>query len=193
MRVLALALGAPGLFLVAFIDSSFVSLPEVVDVLVVWMTTQHKSRLIVYVVAATFGSLSGCLVMYYLGRKGGEALVHRYFEAGKVERARALVRRHGMLAVLVAAVAPPPAPFKIFIVLAGAAGVTAPRFAIAIGVGRGLRYLVLGLLAVEYGDQAMAFMSEHGVAISLVVFALVAVGTAVYIVWRRMARSSTSR
>ena len=32
---LALTLGAPGLYLVAFLDSSFLSLPEITDILVV--------------------------------------------------------------------------------------------------------------------------------------------------------------
>ena len=159
IRVVALALGAPGLFLVAFMDSSFLSLPEIVDVLVVWMITQHKHRMLLYVAAATFGSLSGCLVMYYLGRKGGDALVRRHFSAPKIERAMAMFRRHGMLALLVPALLPPPSPFKIFVVLAGVAGISATRFAIAIAIGRGVRYLALGILAVEYGDRALAFMS----------------------------------
>ena len=143
----ALALGAPGLFLVAFMDSSFLSLPEIVDVLVVWMITQHKHRMLLYVAAATFGSLAGCLVMHYLGRKGGDALVRRHFSAPKIERAMAMFRRHGILALLVPALLPPPSPFKIFVVLAGVAGVSAARFTIAIVVGRGIRYLVLGILA----------------------------------------------
>jgi membrane protein YqaA with SNARE-associated domain len=193
IRVLALALGAPGLFIVAFMDSSFLSLPEIVDVLVVWMITQHKHRMLLYVGAATLGSLSGCLVMYYLGRKGGEALVRKHFSAPKIDRALAMFRRHGMLALLVPAVLPPPSPFKIFVVLAGVAGIGVNRFAIAIGVGRGIRYLVLGILAVEYGDRAMAFMSEHGAAMSLTVLGALGLGVAVYYLWTGRARREADK
>src|SRR5437763_16967388 len=89
LRALALALGAPGLFLIAFLDSSFLSLPEIADLLVIWMVTQHKARLVLYVVCATLGSTVGCLVMYFLGRKGGDALVRARFHLASVNRATA--------------------------------------------------------------------------------------------------------
>ena len=90
---LALTLGAPGLYLVAFLDSSFLSLPEITDILVVWMVTQNHDRMILYVVAATLGSLTGCLVMYFVGRKGGEALLRKRFASATVDRAMAAFER----------------------------------------------------------------------------------------------------
>ena len=44
----ALALGAPGLFVVAILDSSILTLPEINDILVVLLVTRHKSRLVLY-------------------------------------------------------------------------------------------------------------------------------------------------
>src|SRR5450631_3838849 len=104
IRALALTLGAPGLFLVALLDSSVLSLPEVVDLLVVWMVTRNHGRLWLYVLSATLGSLIGCLVMYTIGRKGGDALVRRRFTRSTVERTMATFQRHGVLAVLVPAI-----------------------------------------------------------------------------------------
>src|SRR5258708_27360369 len=121
LRVLALALGAPGLFLIAFLDSSFLSLPEIADLLVVYMVTQHKSRLAVYVIATTLGSISGCMAMYWIGRKGGEALVRKPFATAPVERAIKAVQRHGLMAVLSPSIRPPPPPVKILVLIAGAA------------------------------------------------------------------------
>src|SRR5262245_30006543 len=138
LRALALAMGAPGLFAIAFLDASFLSLPEIADVLVIWMVTHRKHRLAVYVACATFGSLAGCLVMYYIGRKGGEALVRRRFASASVERTMASIRRHGMAAVLIPAILPPPMPFKIFVLMAGVAGITTSRFCTAVILGRGL-------------------------------------------------------
>src|SRR3984893_3747925 len=136
LRALALALGAPGLFLVAFIDSSFLSLPEGVDLLVLGVVVRQKSMLLLYVASATLGSLAGCLVLYYLGRKGGEALARKHFATAKVDRAMAAIRRHGMMAVLVPSILPPPMPLKIFLLLAGGAGISAARFSMAILIGR---------------------------------------------------------
>src|SRR6202140_3226586 len=93
IRSLALALGAPGLFLVAFLDSSFLSLPEVNDLLLIWMVTRHQGRIVFYAAGSTLGSIAGCFVLYYLGRKGGDSLVRRRFGHERVERALASVRR----------------------------------------------------------------------------------------------------
>jgi membrane protein YqaA with SNARE-associated domain len=185
-RGLALTLGAPGLFLVAFLDSSFLSLPEITDLLVVWMVTRHPARVLVYVLAATLGSLAGCLVMYFIGRKGGDALIRKRFAPANVERALAAFERHGVLVVLVPAILPPPAPFKIFVLLAGVAGISTRKFATAILIGRGARYLVLGLLAVEYGEQALAYAETHGLAVAIVVLGLLGAGVAGYFVWTKV-------
>src|SRR5215469_7753697 len=107
LRALALALGAPGLFLIAFLDSSFLSLPEIANILVVYMVTQHKSRLLLYVGATLLGSLAGCLIMYYIGLKGGDALLGQRFARGSIEKARATFQRYGVLAVLIPSLLPP--------------------------------------------------------------------------------------
>ncbi|PYR25414.1 MAG: hypothetical protein DMF92_20600 [Acidobacteria bacterium] len=181
MQSLAVALGAPGLFLVAFLDSSFLSLPEIADLLVIWMVTQHKARLVLYVVCATLGSTVGCLVMYFLGQKGGDALIRTRFHSASVDRAMAAFRRYGIMAVLIPSILPPPAPFKIFVLLAGVAGIGVSRFTTAIVIGRGARYLAEGVLAVWYGDRAMAFMHANGKTVSLVVVGLLAAGFVGYL------------
>jgi membrane protein YqaA with SNARE-associated domain len=192
IRSTALAFGAPGLFVVAFLDSSFLSLPEINDLLLIWMVTQHKSRMVLYAGAATLGSIAGCLVLYYIGRKGGDALVRRRFNTARVDWALGIMQRHGVLAVLIPSLLPPPAPFKIFVLLAGVAHISAARFAIAIGIGRGLRYFAEGLLAVWYGDQALGYLEENLRTVSLVVVGLLVAGVAGYLVWSR-ARGAKSR
>jgi membrane protein YqaA with SNARE-associated domain len=190
IHALALALGAPGLFLVAFLDSSFLSLPEIADILVVYMVTHHKQRLVLYVISASLGSLTGCLLMYFVGRKGGEALVRKRFTTATVDRSMAAFRRHGLMAVLIPSLLPPPAPFKIFVLLAGVAGIESHRFIAAVALGRGLRYTALGLLAVRYGERALAYMHENGLLVSLVAVGLLVGGFVVYLVWSHTQKRS---
>ena len=185
LRALALALGAPGLFLIAFLDSSFLSLPEIADLLVVYMVTHHKSRVLLYAVSATLGSIAGCLVMYYIGKKGGDALMRRRFTGDKVERAMRLFQRHGVIAVLVPSLLPPPAPFKIFVLIAGVAHIDVRKFVLAVAIGRGVRYLLLGILAVEYGDRALAYMHENSVTASLIAAGILAAGFVAYLIWSK--------
>lgn len=183
VQTLALAFGAPGLFVVALLDSSVLSLPEIADLLIIWMVIQHKNRLVLYAASATLGSIVGCLALYYLGLKGGDAVVRKRFHAASVDRTLEQFRRYGVMAVLIPSLLPPPAPFKIFVLLAGVADVSVGQFATAIAVGRGVRYFGEGLLAVWYGERAIMFLREHGTRISLALVAVVAVAFAGYLLW----------
>lgn len=162
LETFVLAIGGPGLFIVAFLDSSFLSFPEINDFLVIWMVTQHEERMIFYATMATLGSITGCLALYFVGRKGGDALLRKRFRQGRINRATELMRRHGGLALLVPALLPPPAPFKIFVLMGGVSRVPLKTFVIAIGIGRGVRYFGEGVLAVLWGDQALAYLHENG-------------------------------
>jgi len=181
LQVTALAMGAPGILVVALLDSSILSLPEIADLLVVFMVTKNPSRFALYVTSATIGSLLGCLVLFAIGRKGGEALMRRRFASDRVDRTLAAFRRHGVMAVLVPSLLPPPAPFKIFVLLSGVAEISVPRFATAILIGRGARYSIEGLLALWYGERALAYMREHGVMVALVAVAVLGLGFVVYL------------
>jgi membrane protein YqaA with SNARE-associated domain len=192
ISALGLALGGPGLLLVAFLDSSFLPLPGITDVLLVVVTTRNPSAMVWYVAMTVAGSVAGCLALHYLGRKGGEALVRKKFTGEKIEWAMAGLQRHGVMAVLIPCLLPPPSPFKIFILLAGVVGISATRLAIAIAIGRGVRYLALGLLAVYFGDRAMAYMRDHGTAVSLEALGVLIVGFVIYLAWSK-ARAGRGR
>lgn len=179
------SLGGPGLFLVAFLDSSFLSLPEINDVLVVLMVTRNEELMPYYAAMATLGSITGCLVLYVLGRKGGEAILQKRFSGPRVEKATGLFRRFGVLAIIVPALLPPPAPFKVFVLLSGVTRVSWPRFCGAVAVGRGVRYFGEGLLAVRYGDEAVELLRANGPLMSLVLAVVVLLGVGTYILMRR--------
>src|SRR5262245_13828563 len=93
---LALTLGPPGLFIITFLDSSFLSFPEATDLLLILMVTQHKSRMALYATTAVLGSICGCLTLYFVGRKGGDALVRSRFGTTRVDRALVRMRRWGV-------------------------------------------------------------------------------------------------
>ena len=185
LQAFAASIGGPGLFIIAFLDSSFLPLPEVNDLLVVSAVMAHPYRLVYYVVMATAGSVLGCLTLYFIGRRGGEALVRSRFGSDRMARSTAVLQRHGVLAILVVSLLPPPAPFKIFILLAGVAGIPIWRFVIALLIGRGARFLLIGVLAAEYGAETIDFVHEHQRTVGLVVVGLILVATAGWMVWRR--------
>jgi membrane protein YqaA with SNARE-associated domain len=185
IEAFAISIGGPGLFIIAFLDSSFLSFPEVNDLLIVLMVVNHPERMVLYAAMATLGSIAGCLALYLVGRKGGEALLRRRFSGGTVERAAALMRKYGALALIVPALLPPPAPFKIFVLMGGVANIPLPTFIWAIALGRGVRYFGEGILAVMYGKQALDYIHANGRTVALVLGLLVLAGGVAYYLWKR--------
>ena len=181
----ALSLGGPGLFLIAFLDSSFLSFPEVNDLLIIWLTTQHPERMVYYALMTTLGSISGCLALYTLARKGGEKFLRKRVHERHVDHAMELFQRYGLLAILIPSILPPPAPFKIFVLAAGVARVKLWHFITAIAIGRGTRYFGEGLLAVWYGEAAGAFLQENATTVALTVAVAVLAGAVIYIFWQK--------
>ena len=170
----AVTLGGPGLFAIAFLDSSFISLPQINDLLVVVMVLRDPDWMVYYAAMATLGSIAGCYAIYYLAERGGEAFIRRRLKPGSVERALSLYKRHGLLALMVPALLPLPAPFKLFVLMAGVARVRPLQFVAAVGIARGVRYLALGYLTIRYGEQAEELMATRGREVALWAAAVIA-------------------
>ena len=59
------------------------------------------------------------------------------------------------------------------------------RFVTAIAIGRGMRYFGEGLLALRYGDQAMAFLHENSRTVALVLGIALSWALAAYLLVQR--------
>jgi membrane protein YqaA with SNARE-associated domain len=175
--VFAGALGAPGLFLISFLDSSVLTFPVINDLLLIELCIQKPSRMPLYAAMAMIGSVLGCLLLFFLAEKGEEAFFHK--KAGEHAHAiRHWVERNGFGGMLIAALLPPPTPFKIFVLAAGVFEVPLSSFVSAIALARAIRYFGVGYLAIRYGNQAMPFLAQHKVEVTVgvVVFGLVCYG-----------------
>lgn len=151
-------LGAPGMFIAAFLDSSFLSIPEINDFLMVTSCAAHPGKAPIYVAMTTLGSLAGCSVLWWLGKRGGEGFLVRRFGPARVEQTRERFKKWDVLALAIPSVLPPPMPFKIFVLSAGVFGIPYRRLAVTLIVARGLRYLFWGTLGIVYGDEALALL-----------------------------------
>ena len=174
----AAALGAPGLFLISFLDSSILTFPVINDLLLIELSMKRPARMPLYAGMAALGSLLGCVLLFLLARKVEEAAFHQ--RAGARGAAiRHWVERNGFGGMLVAAMLPPPTPFKFFVLAAGVFEVPLVSFASAIALARIIRYFGVGYLAVRYGADAMPYLAHHKLQVALAVIAFVAVSYAV--------------
>ena len=176
--VFAGTLGAPGLFLISFLDSSILTFPVINDLLLIHLSMQHPARMPLYASMAALGSLLGCVVLFLLARKVEEAAFHRKV-GPRAAAIRHWVERNGFGGMLVAAMLPPPTPFKLFVLAAGVFEMPLVSFASAIGLARVIRYFGVGYLAVRYGANALPYLVHHKLQVTLVVIAFVTVSYAV--------------
>ena len=167
-------LGAPGLFLISFLDSSVLTFPVINDLLLIELSIQRPARMILYASMAALGSLLGCVLLYFLARKGGEAVFRK--KAGvRADVIRHWLERNGFGGMLVAALLPPPTPFKFFVLAAAVFRLPLVSFSAAIALARALRYFTVGYLAVKYGSQALPYLAQHKLEVVVAVIVLVAI------------------
>ncbi len=177
---------APAMIVIGTLDSSLLSLPEINDYLVVARCYSDPKSVFYFPLFAAAGSVLGCLLLYTIMRRGGQAVMRRRFKAENIARVERAYARFGFLALAVPALLPPPMPFKIFVATAGALEFPRWRFVTTIMIARTLRYTVEGALAVFYGEQVIDFMRENGPYVLSALAALLVVAVAVYVVVKRV-------
>jgi membrane protein YqaA with SNARE-associated domain len=178
----------PGVFLVAALDSSVIPLPipGSTDLLLLWLVS-HRGNPLALAACAVGGSLSGGYLTWRLGKKGGEAALDRYVPKRYLERTKRWARGHGMLAVFVSAILPPPIPLSPFLLAAGALNIPVRRFLVVFGVARVLRYGLIAWLGVTYGRRMIRLWSaslDRWSAPLAWTFGVLMVGGILFGIWR---------
>jgi membrane protein YqaA with SNARE-associated domain len=165
--------GGFGLLGLSLLDSTILPFPSLNDLLLIDLCIESPLRMPYYAAMATLGSVAGSVLLYFLARKGEEAAFHKKAgsQAPKIHR---WMEQNGFATVVVAALLPPPTPFKLFVLAAGALGMPFRSFLAAMSIARGIRFFAEGYLAIRYGQQATRFLIAHsmGFAISTIAFVL---------------------
>ena len=153
-----LKLGFWGVALISIIDAS--SLPVPMDALLAVYVWKDKPHFWIYVLVAAAGSAIGGLVPYGLGRAGGEVFLLKRIDRKKFEAIQKRFERQEFLAVLVPSMLPPPTPWKAFVFAAGVFEMRITPFLLAVFVGRVIRWLVLSLLVLKLGPEAVSLVGQ---------------------------------
>lgn len=175
-----------GLFVIAFFDSSLLSLPEINDLLLIYFGTQFSTKAYYYALMTLLGSASGASLLYWLARWKGYHYLKARFSDGKIDSVFRLFARYGALAVAIPAILPPPFPFKIFVLSSGVFGLPYSRFLVAILLGRSFRYFGEAFLAVRYGEVAMTLLRQNASAVLVGAVAALTVLLGLYAVFHRL-------
>lgn len=172
------SLGLAGVFGLAFLDSSLLSMGSN-DIALILFVASKASWVWAFgsALVAASGSVLGARVTYGLSRKSGGELLRRRMPGKLRERVLGWTHRYGALPVGIAAVMPPPMPYAPFVISAGVVEVPRSRFTLSVAGGRGVRYLVEAYLAMVLGRHLVRHLDTlywsalKGVVLALVVLA----------------------
>src|SRR5918995_6612867 len=177
-----LYIAIPAMVLIATLDSSLLSLPEINDYLVVARCYKYPSAVFYFPLFAALGSVTGCLLLYTIMRRGGQALLRKRFKPEQIKRVERAYERFGVFAIAIPAILPPPLPFKIFVATAGTLEYPRWKFLLTVMIARSFRYYVEGILAVFYGRRVLLFLKDNGLVIVSIVGSLVLIDVMIYLV-----------
>jgi membrane protein YqaA with SNARE-associated domain len=171
-----------GIFVLSALDGSFVPMPQVIDMAIMLACALEPLKAWRYAVAAVVGSTAGVMAVYGLAR-GGRTATKR---GGKrMAWAEDFLQRRGALALFIAALMPPPFPFKVVILTAGFLKVPVRSMLIGVGLGRTVRFGAEATLAALYGQTIIALVQERAGLASLVFASVILIMAIGYYAWHK--------
>jgi len=176
---------------VGIIDSSFLSLPEGNDILLVTFSYLKPVWTPWFVFISALGSLIGSLMLFSVGRKGGKVFSKKKFSSTKTSKVKAWFEKYDIWAILIPCMIPPPMPFKVFVVTAGVLKFSYPRFMFAVFVGRMIRYGIWGILTVIFREHIEVFMREYLLSLGIVVILLMVLVGSSYFFYQKFTRNKS--
>lgn len=170
--------GSPGLFLIAFAESSFFPLPP--DAILIPLALYQPSLALWYAAVTTAGSVLGAFLGYFLGNRLGRLVLRRLTTDAQIERIDRMFRCYGGWAVGVAGFTP--IPYKVFTIAAGVFRQNLLTFTVASVISRGARFFLEALLIMRYGEPIIQFLSSY---FELLTFGLTGMAVLGYLAFRR--------
>ncbi|MGH9766880.1 MAG: YqaA family protein [Blastocatellia bacterium] len=174
VKILPIYFAAPIMVFIGALDSSLLSLPEVNDYITAARVAHNPSEVYYFPLFPAIGSLIGCLALYRIAQRG-EQFVSKRFHPKHLDRVKEIYRKWGVFALVIPALLPPPMPFKIFVVAAGALNYPAARFATVILIARMARSYFWGWVAFFFRDEVLkilGWLESHLLEIVGVIIAL---------------------
>jgi membrane protein YqaA with SNARE-associated domain len=173
-----------GPFVLGVFDSSFLVLPFGNDLLVVSLIAKNHGGFPFYVLSAICGSTLGVIGLAWIARKFGEEGIRKVAGQNRFDRLRHRLGERSGLAIAFACLAPPPFPYTLVIAAAAALDYPIWRMATINFFARGVRFTILGFLAIRYGKEFLNIAKTPAFLWSMVGFIVVCLIATGFSIWR---------
>jgi len=149
------------LFLNAVGEAIFFPVPPDLLLIAMCMGAGRSPLCFAFAAVTTAGSVTGGIIGYYLGLKGGRPLALRLFSHEKVAAGDELYARYGVWAVAIAGFTP--VPYCIFTVLSGVLRLNVVKFAVVSVLSRGARFFLVATLMFFIGEPVRKYIEDEKV------------------------------
>jgi membrane protein YqaA with SNARE-associated domain len=189
LKAALLPLGPWGVFIIGALDSAAVGLP--LDPVVAYFVFLNPRLWWLYVIMASAGSAAGSMILYFIGYKGGEALLEKRMSKVRFTKIKKSFENHEFLALMFPAMLPPPTPYKLIVLSAAAFEMDWHKFLLAIFLGRAARFTILAILVKVFGENVIEIINnlvrQHLLATLLALAGILFMG---FMVWKLRQRKS---
>lgn len=162
------SMGIWGLALNSFIESFFLVPPP--DIILAVMDLAQPSKALFYAFVCTIASALGGALGYGIGYFGGRPAFNFFFRKGgkdKFDAAAKLYEKYGSAAVFFSAFTP--VPYKVFTIASGILNMNFWKFMIASFFGRGLRFFIVSLILMLFGEAVKQYIELVIIALTVLV------------------------
>ena len=157
-----------------------------------YMVVRNRPGYPWYVLAAVCGAVTGTLLLDIVARRIGEKGVRHIAGDRRFEYLKRKIGENGGIAVAVACLSPPPFPFTAVIGTVCALGYPRKKLLVSVAVARGIRFAILGALAIRYGRIIIRVANStpfHWTMVIFIVICLVGSGLSLRKWFRRSNRA----
>ena len=182
-------IGYFGPFIMGILDSSFLFLPFGNDLVVVGLVAGHHHGLPWYALSAACGSTTiGALFLAFVSRKLREEGIRKLSGDNRYEKLKKRIGRHSGPAVALAGLAPPPFPFTTVIAAVSALGYPFWRTLLINFLARGIRFIILGILAIKFGHDILRIAQSRPFEWTMITFITLCLIASGFSIWHWLSK-----
>ena len=149
------------LFFNAVGEAIFFPVPPDLLLIAMCMAAGRSPLCFVFALITTAGSVTGGVIGYYIGLKGGRPVALKLFSHEKVAAGDELYARYGVWAVAIAGFTP--VPYCIFTVLSGVLRLKLHKFVVVSILSRGARFFTVATLMFFVGEPIRKYIENEKV------------------------------
>ena len=159
--------GVLGLAVNSCIESFFLLPPP--DILLISMDLAKPEKALFYATICSIASAVGGAIGYVIGKFGGRPIFNFLFKNKheQFEQVEKMYNEYGALAVFFSAFTP--IPYKIFTIASGILNMNFLKFFIASLIGRGLRFFIVSIVLMLFGETIKNHIELVILAVSAII------------------------